>query len=617
MLPENEPENRKDPLEALNERIYRANANAEARVRGYAPQAQPQAYGWTAPPPPQPPKKRMPWTLKFLIATGAFFVIAGGVAVFFLWHGTRAVSSANVQVTLTAPPSIASGDTVTFVVTVHNGNPAAIDNTNLIVQLPDGTRDAADDSKDYPQYTDTLGSIPAGGDATRTFQAKLFGAQDQSLAVSARVEYNTQGSNALFTSNGQQTLMVSTSPVSVQVMNVQQSASGQPLTLNVTVRSNASTPLSNVAVTAAYPSGFTFTSANPAPSMGSYFVIGDIAPGEEKTLQLTGTLVGQEGDQRVFRFTAGTANPDGTSSLGVSYAEGDGLVTVTHPFLNVALAVAQDNDDPVLANPGDSLNTSVTWQNTLNDTLSNASIQVKISGNALAAGSIQGGTGFYSSTDGTVTFSSQTNPALAMLAPGDTGAGAFSFGVKPTAQLVGVQDPTITLTVSVAGTDNGSGNGTPQTLTSTLTRTIKVGTQVALTSELDRTGGMITNPGPVPPVPGTKTTYTVKWTAKNPLNSVGGAKVTATLPSYVTFTGTLDPANSGITYNDATRTVTWDVGDLNPGATSAAAFQVAVLPSASQSGTSPIVVSAASFAGTDRFTQQAVSAEAQPLTISL
>jgi len=608
---------KKDPLEALNERIYRANTNADARVREYEPKEQTKAYGWTPPPPPPPPKKRMPWTLKFLIGAGVFFLIAGGIAAFFIWHGTRAISSDRVQVTLTAPPSIASGDTVTFVVTVHNGNPAGINNATLFVQLPDGTRRADNDSQTMGQYTDTLGSIPAGGDATRTFQAKLFGAQNNTLTVPARVEYHTEGSNALFVSNGTLALTVTTSPVSVQVSSVQQSASGQPLTVNVTVRSNASTPLSGVALMAAYPSGFTFSSANPAPAMGSYFLVGDIAPGEQKTVQVTGTLLGQEGDQRVFRFTAGTANPDGTSSLGVTYAEGDGVVTVTHPFLNVGLSVGQSNESTITTMPGQLLNAMLTWQNTLSDTLSNARIQVKLSGNALAAGSIQNGSGFYSSTDSSVTFSSQTNPSLAALAPGDSGVGSFSFAVKPAAQLAGVSNPTVTLTVSVSGTNNGSGNGTPQTLTSTLTRTIKVGTQVALSSTLARTGGAITNTGPVPPVAGTETTYTVQWSAKNALNSVGGAKVSAVLPDYVKFTGKLDPANSGITYNDATHTVTWTVGDLGSGATNAASFQVSILPSSSQNGTSPVVVGTASFTGTDRFTMGQVTAQANPLTISL
>jgi len=612
------PEPEKDPLQALNERIYRANANAEARVQGYVPQEQPKAYGWTPPPapPPAPPKRGMPWTVKFLIAAGAFFLLAGGVAAFFLLHGTRAISSDRVQVQVAGPTTIASGDTVTLVFTVHNGNPAAMNSTMLFAQMPDGTRRADDDTQSYDQYTDTLGTVNAGADATRSVQVKLFGAQNQALSIPVRVEYRTEGSNALFVSNATYTVTVSTSPVSVQVSTLTQSASGQPLTLDVAVRSNATSPLTNVALMAQpYPSGFVFTSATPAPVSGSYFLVGDLAPGEEKHVKLVGTLTGQEGDQRVFRFTVGTANPDGTNTLGVPYAEGDAVVTLTHPFLNVALSVGQSNVDPVIASPGQLLNAMLTWQNTLSGPLTNARIQVKVSGNALATGSIQGGSGFYSSTDSTVLFSAQTNPSLASLQSGDSGVGSFSFAVKPAAQLAGVPNPTITLSISVAGTQ--SGGGSAQTLTSTLTRTIKVGSEVSLTGALSHTGGMITNTGPVPPVAGTKTTYTVKWTAKNALNSVGGAKVSATLPDYVTFTGVLDPANSAITYNDATRTVTWNVGDLGSGATSAAGFQVSVLPSASQNGTSPIVVNAATFTGTDRFTSQQVSAQADPLTISL
>lgn len=554
----------------------------------------------------------MSWTARFLIAAGAFLVLAGAVAAFLVFHGTRSISSDRVQIDVQAPVSIASGDTVPLVITIHNSNPTALTNANLYVSLPEGTR--AGDGTDAPftQYNDVLGTVPAGADVTRTVQAKLFGPENAALPLAVKVEYHTDGSNALFVSQKQSSVTVATSPISVQVQTLSQSPSGQPLALTVLVRSNASAPVSDVAVLAHYPAGFSAQGADPAPSAANYFMLGTIAPGEQKVIKITGTLIGQNADQRVFRFDVGNSNPDGTSTLGNSYAQGSATVSITHPFLNVALSLNREATDPVIATPGEAVGALLSWQNTLADTLTNASIRVTFAGNALAQGSVQGGTGFYRSSDNSVIFASDTVSSLAALAPGATGAGSFSFAIKSPAALTGVTNPTITLSVSIAG-QHAAGDSAPEALSSTLSRTIKIGTTVSLTSALSRTG-TFANTGVVPPVAGKETTYTVGLAAKNTVNSVGAAKATMQLPSYVRYTGMADP---GVSYNPDTRTVTWAVGDLAPNASAKANFQIAFLPSDSQANTSPVVVGEQTFTGIDRFTQQQVTSKVSALTDEL
>jgi len=603
------PPEETSPLDSLRERVYRPEEKGGAQVPAYSHEEAPAAYGWQAPPPPAP-KKRLPWTIKFLIATGVFLVIAGAVAAFLIFHGTRAISSDRVKIEVQAPVSIASGDTVPVVITVHNGNPTTLKDAMLYASFPDGTRAGDGTDAQLTQYSDALGDVSAGADVTRTVQVKLFGTEGQDFSVPLKVEYHTDGSNALFVSRDTFDATVSTSPISVQVQTLSQSPSGQPLTLSVSVRSNASSPVSNVALAASYPSGFSPTAADPKPSAANFFDLGTLDPGAVKTIKVTGTLTGETDDQRVFRFTAGSTNPDGSSTLGNSYAEGDATVTITHPFLNVGLSLNNSSSDTVVAEPGSTMNALVSWQNMLSDPLTNASIHVAVSGSALASGSISGGSGFYRSSDSSVVFDSSTNPELASLAAGDTGVGSFSFALKPTSALAGVASPTVTLTVSVSG-QHASQGAIAQTLTSTQTRTIKVGSTVSLSSALSRSAS---DTGPIPPAAGTESTYTVTLTAKNSVSSVGAAKETFTLPSYVRFMGAAD---SGITFNPDTHTVTWGVGDLAAGASASGTFQIGFTPSASQSGDSPTVIGEQSFTGVDRFTGAPVTATAAALTSEL
>jgi hypothetical protein len=91
------------------------------------------------------------------------------------------------------------------------------------------------------------------------------------------------------------------------------------------------------------------------------------------------------------------------------------------------------------------------------------------------------------------------------------------------------------------------------------------------------------------------------------------------LPPYVRFAASAPGA--GVTYEESSRTVRWDIGDLGAGVGYStperqAAFQVVLTPSSSQAGQAPALTGAALFTGQDRFAQVAVQASAEaPTTV--
>jgi hypothetical protein len=98
------------------------------------------------------------------------------------------------------------------------------------------------------------------------------------------------------------------------------------------------------------------------------------------------------------------------------------------------------------------------------------------------------------------------------------------------------------------------------------------------------------------------------------VNSIAGASVHATLPSYVRYV----QGDAAITYDPVTHGVTWAAGEVPAGsaygAPKTAAFQVALLPSTSQRGTSPVLMSSISYTGTDRFTKLSVEGMASEVS---
>lgn len=603
-------ENEKSPLERLNDKLYSPNAPTREFNETLHPLPVETPRSWTPPPAPLPIRPKMPWTTRFLIGAGIFLLLAGSTAAFIVLRGTRAISTDHISIQTTGPSILGSGDTVSLLVTVENKNPTAIQSTVLTADLPDGSRRVEDPSQPFDHYTDSLGEIPAGEARTRTIAVKLFGEKGQTLSIPLRVEYRTQGSNALFTKEGEYSVTVSSAPVIVDVAAVSETASGQPLMLSVSVRSNTATTLKNVGVQMAPVTGFIPGASTPTPTGTGFFALGDLAPGEQKSIQVRGTLSGQAGEERVFSFAAGSRKGDGTIGIDIPYASGGALVRIASPFLGTSISLNGSSADTLSVAAGTSINGILSWTNTLPTPITDAVLTLTVSGNALATGSVSSPNAFYRSSDSSLIFSSTADAGLARLESNDHGAQPFQLGVKSAEALKGVRNPTITLTLSVAGTRIGEKN-VPQSVTATMKRVIQVSTDASVVSSLSRANAPYPNTGALPPAPNTETTYTVQLRAQSSVNTVGGTRVSMTLPDYVRYTG---KAASMVAYNESTRMVTWTVGDVTPGASPTAQFQIAFTPSASQSGTEPVLVGVQTLTGKDRFTQNDVTTTAPALT---
>lgn len=565
-----------------------------------------------APLSPEPPHRSLPLSVKFLILAAAFFVIAGGAAAYLLFVGGRSVSTDNIIISVDGPVSIAGGGTLSLLITVENHNPVPISGATLEIAWPDGTRSADDVTQPYPRYDADLGDIGAGAAVTRTARAVMFGPEQESLAIPVTVQYRTANSNSVFVKEKEYAVKLASSPLSITPTSVAKIAAGQPLTFSIAVRSNAAAPLTDIALLANYPFGFSVSSTS-IPSANGLFSIGKLAPGEERDIVISGTLSGSDSDERVFRWSAGSVANGTNAALSVIYATADSSVMLAQPFLNLGLSLNGNTSSQVSANAGQTVQGTLTWTNTLPTAIRDAAVTISFSGSGFDRASVTTQNGFYQSTNGTLTFDRDTMPSLASLAPGDTGAGAFSFDVKPASALSGLSNPSVMLSVSASGRRT-SETGVAETLAASVTKTIKIQSGLAFSSRAVHTVGEFENSGAWPPVPGSPTTYTIQLSVANGVNPIAGAAVAMTLPSYVTYAGISTASNGSIAYADATRTVRWNIGNLASNAAANAAFQISFLPSVSQSGSSPALVSSQMLTGTDRFTQGMVSVTARALT---
>ncbi len=640
VMPEDAPHTEDSSLERLRSRLYSTEAPdvltpPPLSEVGHSAEPEEEMYQWKPPKPPKP-KKKVSWVVLFFGVAVLFFLAAAGLSLTFLLHGGRSVSNDNITIQLPTPTSVASGATVPLTITILNHNPAAITDATITINFPDGTRSATDVSQPLVNYTENLGTIPAGKTMSRTTQAVLFGSANQSVTLPVTIQYHTAGSNALFTKQQSFTFTITSAPLSITAQSVDSVAAGQPFTIALAVRSSASTPLDTIAVAAAYPFGFTVqsvkmvkSSTDTSPSKntqplgtGSLFSLGTIAPGQEKDFVITGTLAGSNNDQRDFQFTVGSLKQDGSQTLAVPYASESKNITLSKPFLSTTLALNNQAIDPAVpsvVSAGDRVSGQITWVNTLSTPITHGQVSIKLSGNAFDSTSITVSNGYYDSSTNTITFNEQNSPGLSLLNPGDTGAGTFSITVKKGTSLTGLRNPSIQLGVSVSGQP---GTGAAQTITNNVTGTVVVVTDLALSSRLVHTSGPFKNSGPLPPSPNKPTTYSVMLSMTNSVNSVSGATASMILPQYVTFVGQTHPNDGSVTYDNRTRLVTWKVADVPAGTgitgtPLTAAFQISFTPSSSQSASSPILVESQTLTGVDKFTGSQVGNVAQVLTTEI
>lgn len=537
----------------------------------------------------------------------AFFLLALIAAGYFFYFGSNSVSTDKITISIQGPTTIAGGDTVPLSLIITNKNPVTIKNATIEVDFPDGTRSATNVLAPYPRYVENLGELASGASVTRSVKAVVFGGAGQTLSLPVVFSYGTASSNAVFEKKSTYPLAITSTPLSVSVESLTETVSGAPITFTLTIRSNATVPLNNVALSASSPFGFSVTSSS-VPLNNSGFLIGTLAPGATKQVTLSGTLVGQNNEQRVFHFTVGTSKSPQDATLAVTYMTQDATVTIASPFITATLAVNGDASDNVVLTPASTQSVMLSYTNTLPTTVTNASVTIAITGSAIDFNSIRTSSGFYNSSNHTVVFSKDTDPALASLAPGASGIGTFTFTTLP----AGGAAPTASFDITVSGTRVGQSN-VPELVTTSAVKNAKVATAVVFSAVSSRTIGGLGASGPIPPRANQATTYTIVWNAQNKGNAVAGGTVTTVIPGYITYTG-LTSGSGTFSYDSVSHTLTWSTGDLAQGATAQGVFQVSLTPSISQKGGAVQLTGAATFTGHDRFAGVQVGATADPVT---
>lgn len=566
------------------------------------------------------PLAQKPTLRFFLIFSVAFFVAALGYATYLYFGGANTVSNKNITISINGPVSIRGGEKLSLEISVENNNSTMLEVADLIVEYPEGTRDADNLSLELPRFREGLGDIAPGGVVKKNVRAVLFGEERSVKNIKAIVEYRVPGSNAIFYKESEYQVVISSAPLSILVQSPKETTSGQELVLKVTVNSNSKDVIKDVILKAEYPAGFSFQSSDPKPLAGnSVWSIGDIKPESKRVFTIKGILSGENLDARVFRFTSGVASSKDPTVIATPFVNLEEEISIKKPFVGLSLVVNGSNEENVSVSSGKPVRLDIKYTNNLLVPVSDVEISLEIKGSALDKTSVSAQKGFYRSVDDVVIWNKSTYQDLSFIPPGESGTMSVTLASLSLSKgIASIRNPEINISAGVKGRRVES--GVPQEVSDSLRRSIKIQSDVGLNGRLLYYSGPFKNTGPIPPKAEKETSYSVVLTVTNGSNDLSDTLVSASLPSYTRFVKS--ESGESLSFNEVGGLVTWNMGSVKAGTgfgtpPREAVFQIVFTPSVSQIGETPLLVSDISLSATDRFTGGVISVVKNGLNINL
>ena len=563
----------------------------------------------------------MSFLTKILIGAVVFFIGSLGVGAVIFFQGGNIVSAENVDIAITAPISINGGDAVTMDINVINRNNVLLEAVDLIVTFPSGVADPVTTTKELKEYRKILPDIEPGRSAEHSVQAVVYGQENTSKDINVRVEYRVKGSNAVFRKEKTYALLLTSSPLSLQVNGPQEVYAGQEVEYAFLITSNSRQPLKNLLLKLSYPTGFSYTTSDVKPVYdNATWKIGDMTPGSRRVVKIKGVWQGQNEDERVIKASIGTQSTKSDRQIGTEFVGTQYAIQISKPFLALDISLEGDRSGAdYIGIINDSISGEINWFNNLDTAVSQGEIRLKLVGNAFDKYSISPDQGLFKSETNEIVWNTQTNRELTNIGAGEGGRVTFRIIPRDLSKLnAPVANPQITLSASAKGNRNSETN-VVSSLESTARRVIKVSSNLSLATGSYRKEGPFTNTGPFPPKAEQVSTYTIVFKIYNTANALSGTTLTATLPPYVSWLGKVAPATDSITYSKLDGKLVWNIGSV-PAYTGTSqppreiAFQVALEPTVNQIGVAANLVQDIAISGRDSFTGAEISLERAPVT---
>jgi len=531
-------------------------------------------------------------------------IVIAGIAFLKGWFS---FSKTKVELEINGPDRIASGEEVEFEVRYHNNNRVSLNNAELVVNYPQGAYSFQ--GEELTQQVFDLGNIPAKQEQTQKLKLRLAGEKGSIKTLRARLSYQPENISSGFENTASLRTEIQSTLIGLYLTIPQEAINGEEINYIIDYLNNADERFQDLRVELIYPSGFSFQQAEPEPVVGNnIWEIEELEPDQRGTIKVSGTLEGLQGEKKILKTFVNKVKNG--KSLQYTQVSSTTKISSSPLLLSVSLNNEQEVDN---VNPGERLKYKIEFKNNTDIALSQLILEADLKGGGFDFQDLNlQEKGFFDSLNNTITWSAADVSSLALLPPNQSGEVNFSVPIAENLPINSFEDKNFEAIVEVGlETVNVPPQFNLEKLRVKKTFTSKINSNVVLGAKgyHDESSADITNFGPIPPEVNKTTTYTIHWQITNSSNELKDIRVSAILPQGIVWRDvhTLLPENSHLEYNQRTNQVTWTIDSIPAGTgilipAYELIFQVALRPSITQVGTTPVLIDESSLEAEDSFT---------------
>lgn len=311
---------------------------------------------------------------KYFLAFSLMALIAAlGFAYYQFKSNSNVVSGDQIVLTIKTPDTISSGDTFDIDYAITNNNKVKIVNTVATLQYTRGSDEEG--AQDIVKVPVPFPSIEAGETKIgKVPEVILIGKDADRRNIKLDLTYEVEGAAANFNKVTTKEIAITPMNVELAVSTVKEVREAEQFDTKVMIINNTNNALSSYKLELLYPNGFTFISSSPALIDNKYLDISNLGKGESRSVVITGTQSGAQGQQSSVR-TNMYLSVKGKNVL-VSDSRADYVIATDPIALNInslfnakVVKEAPQGAEGIIR---------INWQNTLDEAITNMKIVLKL-----------------------------------------------------------------------------------------------------------------------------------------------------------------------------------------------------------------------------------------------
>lgn len=560
------------------------------------------------------PRRRSPFLL-FLIFL-LVLLAAAAAAGFFIFE--KGVNNQSLKLTLKSPKTVVAGEEMILEIGYENLDKVPLEKMELVIEYPQGFYYNSSNFAPYNPDKNLwqLSNLAVGQSGKVEVRGGLFGKVDEEKEFSIVFHYQPENFHSDFRETISKKVKISDTLLAVNVTAPEKIEDGNEAELKVTLKNNQPTEL--LGLKAAFDLGEAFIPTGLTPTTTNYsWSFDKIEAGQENEIIVKGKIKSEKANPLPWQFRVWQVlEKDGQKEERVWFDQ-KGQIEVLSPKLEVAVSLANPEakvnwNEPVdlkiaYKNAGKINTRQAVLKLELNDTIDWSKYQ-----NVTAA----------TRDKNTLIWLSTSGPASGNLA---------EIPVDKEGELL------VTLPLKEEPLDIAELSAAELSFTATASLTVRYNeqdkiftseplaipliSQVRVSSEaryyLDAATKV--GDGPLPPAVNQETKYRIYWKVFSGSKGLTNIKIKSSLPAYINWLGPADQPTAGseVKFDQGSREIVWEIGEIGPYANLMASFNVSVTPQESQVNQLLILTNPTSLSAEEKETKAILSKTAGLLTSDL